>query len=399
MRVLFVNYRDFGGNSGIHIFHLANKMVESGVDCTVAVPNDPGTVSCFGSPLFKSITYKTARTELAKPGAMDLIHAWTPRENTRRLTQYLVKHAAVPYVVHMEDNEENITASVLGGSWRKPAWWRSALLDIHPKGRYYSHPKRYKRFLAQAQGITLIFQTLEEYIPLGANNMTFWPACEPEFFDIAPKPYLKIRRDLDIPEEDMVLSYPGNIHRVNLNEVATLYETVLTGREQGLPLTLLRAGLGDQLMPERLANLQDRGWVKSLGDLSGHQMIKLMKAADVLVQPGQANEYNDFRLPSKLPMFLASQRPVLLPNSNLARYLSTNHNCIILYEGNTIEIVHHLHRLRNSPELSHKLAVNGMLFAQQNFSWAKSASMVTSFFERILVDSMPGGLNKLDQVA
>ena len=43
--------------------------------------------------------------------------------------------------------------------------------------------------------------------------------------------------------------------------------------------------------------------------------------ADVLVQPGRAGPFNDYRLPSKLPEFLSAGRPVVLPATNLARQL------------------------------------------------------------------------------
>ena len=43
----------------------------------------------------------------------------------------------------------------------------------------------------------------------------------------------------------------------------------------------------------------------------------LLRLADVLVQPGESNRFNTHRLPSKLPEFLASGRPVIMPRANL----------------------------------------------------------------------------------
>ena len=38
------------------------------------------------------------------------------------------------------------------------------------------------------------------------------------------------------------------------------------------------------------------------------RLPRLLALADVLVQPGRAGAFNDYRLPSKLPEFLAAKR-------------------------------------------------------------------------------------------
>ena len=384
VHILFVICRDFGGNSGIHTFHLANHMAQRGVDCTVAVPSDPFSVETFGSPKFEVIQYRQVRDRFLRDAPFDLIHAWTPRENTRRITQDLVKRFRVPYLVHLEDNEDVITGDILGeGScWSK--WLRTAVLDVHPKGGYFSHPRRYKCFLDQASGVTLIFQTLADFVPSRINNITFWPSCEPEFFDIPSEVSPEAKARFGINPEDMVIGYPGNIHRTNLAEVATLYEAVSLARGRGLPLTLLRAGAGAEKLPSELRTLEQKKWVVELGEIGSRQMYSLIEAADALVQPGQANLYNNYRFPSKLPMFLASGRPVILPPANLASYLTPEENCIILEHGTPAEIVSHLERLWQSGPLARKLGQGGRQFAARNFSWTKSAARVVDFYERIL---------------
>ena len=48
MNVLFVNYHDFTSNSAVHIFNLANALVDSGAACAVAVPGNQSTVGVIG---------------------------------------------------------------------------------------------------------------------------------------------------------------------------------------------------------------------------------------------------------------------------------------------------------------------------------------------------------------
>jgi hypothetical protein len=47
----------------------------------------------------------------------------------------------------------------------------------------------------------------------------------------------------------------------------------------------------------------------------------LLALADLLVQPGKPDAFNDYRFPSKLPEFLSVGRPVILPDTNIAKHM------------------------------------------------------------------------------
>src|SRR6266853_839969 len=93
MNILFVNYGGFECiNSAIHIFHLANRLVEQGLDCAVAVPGAVDQVKLLGTPRFRCLTYGAAEAGgfgFEDGGGPSLIHAWTPRERVRRLVQHV----------------------------------------------------------------------------------------------------------------------------------------------------------------------------------------------------------------------------------------------------------------------------------------------------------------------
>src|SRR5262245_34876524 len=109
MNVVFVNYHDFTSNSAVHIFNIANELVGSGHGCAVAVPGDPATIGVLGTPDFQVLGFRDARKgalRFADGGPPSLVHAWTPRELVRELTEELVSRHGCPYVVHLEDNED-----------------------------------------------------------------------------------------------------------------------------------------------------------------------------------------------------------------------------------------------------------------------------------------------------
>ena len=104
MNVVFVSHCDFTGNSAMHIFSIANHLQSLGVQAAVCTPNQPETVVKHGKPLFEVLSYERAR---APPNVFpdgrgpDLVHAWTPRELVRKLTQDIQARYQAPYVVHL----------------------------------------------------------------------------------------------------------------------------------------------------------------------------------------------------------------------------------------------------------------------------------------------------------
>jgi glycosyltransferase involved in cell wall biosynthesis len=109
-----------------------------------------------------------------------------------------------------------------------------------------------------------------------------------------------------------------------------------------------------------------------------------VRLADVLVQPGHSDPFNDYRFPSKLPEFLATGRPVILPEANIGRCLRTEEECLLLNDGDALEIAAGIERLLADPELSERLGRGGRAFANASFSWRRSAQRLKLLYERAL---------------
>ena len=201
MDIIFINYHHFIDSSGIHIFFLANELERLGIKCTVCVPKCRDSVTSFGVPLFKTISYASARLEallfsLKGQKEKTIVHAWTPRENVRRMSLFLSKLYSIPYCVHLEDNEEAILASHLGMPYAMASrlpFYKFLRLPLP-----IIRPKSYRTFLAGASGVTCIMDDLRNFVPPGIPILTFWPSCEKDFFEIPPKPDLEVKRSLGI---------------------------------------------------------------------------------------------------------------------------------------------------------------------------------------------------------
>ncbi len=327
MHIAFVNYEEFQGPSGIHIFHLANALSENNIKSTVIVPNKVGSPNIFGTPRFKVIAFKETKRYFSNQTTPDLIHAWTPRETTRKVTQSLAKRFSIPYIVHIEDNEEAIIDSYLGKAGDKAFFFNTLKYFYSLRPKPICHPERYKQFISNSAGVTLIFENLNSYVPPHLPSTVFWPSCEENIFLIPLETDLKMRERLGISPGDIVLTYPGNVHKANVQDIINLYEAVSMAKNNGIDVKLIRIGQ-DHAGKNCPGFVESNESILELGDIPPKKIPEYLAVADILVQPGQRNSFNQLRFPSKLPMFLASGRPVIFPKVNFAKYLTDRRKCI-----------------------------------------------------------------------
>ena len=381
MNVLFVSHCNFTGNSAFHVLAVARELQKRGLAPAIAVPDRPETVEDAGRPSFPVLSYREARHEGVRfpdgRGA-DIVHAFTPRELVRTVTVALASRHDCPYVVHFEDNEEIVLADELNGTspadlLRMPL----AISDAYVKP-HRTHPLRAQLFVEAAAGFTTLIDTLLAFKPASMPGAVFWPGFDEELLE-KRRDVALLRRELGIAPEEFVLVYNGNIHDSNLEEVRSLYLAVGALRRSGLPVTLLRTGWNHVDMTWR-DELGLNGAVRELGFVARTRVWELLAAADAFVQPGRSNAFNDYRFPSKLPEFLASGKPVVLPATNIGRYLEHERDALLLERGDALEIVEAVRRLHEDAELRARLGANGRAFALRELRWSKNVEPVLELY-------------------
>jgi len=394
MTIVFATYHDFTSNSSIQVFSLANCLVELGHDVHVCVPSGKETVQLAGAPKFQCHTYAEAlenpdRLRSDTKGPV-LIHAWTPRERVRRFAEALSHQLRCHVLVHLEDHEDVVTSAMLGcglqelheGSAEK---WDALVPDS------LSHPQRFRTFLAQATGVTMLINTLGEFVPPGKPSLMFWPAHNAEIFHEMPL-QLETRREHGIQDHEFVLVYTGNVTQTNFEEVGSLYLAVLILRRRGHPVRLVRTGADLMALFDR-AVASSPEWehaVVALGQLASHRRIpEVLGMGNCFVQPGKEDLYNDYRFPSKLPEFFAVGRPVLLPKINLGKFVRDGVDAIVLTEGHAMEIAEQVERLIKDPAKAEALAKGALAFAAEHFSWKKAAEKLAAFYEGSVAGPVP----------
>ena len=112
--------------------------------------------------------------------------------------------------------------------------------------------------------------------------------------------------------------------------------------------------------------------------------------ADFFVQPGRADPYNDFRFPSKLPEFFSIGRPVLLPYTNLGRFVRDGVDAVVLREGHAMDIADRLGELIRDPARCEHLSRGALAFCKLHFDWNKAATALLAFYDRIASPAATG---------
>lgn len=384
MNLLFVNYGDFTSNSVNHLSGFTSALADAGHACVVAVPGDLSTLSVVPHPRFQAATYEEV---LAKPACFpdgrpaDVIHAWTPREGVRRFVLEYKRQAPSRLVVHLEDNEEFLIESYMG---RPVALLREERESEYPKpvGSALPHPIRYRNLLRLADGVTVIVDTLRTFVPAGVPVISLPPGVDFTLYhpDVSSS---GLREQMGLRDGEKVIVFTGSNTFANESEIRELYLAVRRLNAGGWPTRLIRTGFSSpeftQTLPEDWAS-----WTIDLGFIEKARLPGLLATADVLVQPGRPGAFNDYRLPSKLPEFLASGRPVITVASNLGLELSDGVNAVVLSEATGETIAKACIRIFSDPALAARVSQGGAAFARSHFSLPEISQRLIKFYEDIV---------------
>ena len=384
MRLLIVYFGPFDVNSAIQAFRLGNDLTEMGWKVTFAAVGDPASIRQVGDPRFECVTHHDL-AGIAGQGhngnLPTLVYAWTPRENVRRSTVGLASRLGVPYVVHLEDNEPYLYEAAVGvpveAAGRLPV---SQLNGLAPATMI--HPGHWEGFIREAAGVTMIVDELDEFNFGSRPRHLFRPAIDTERFrpDLTPP---VLRTALGIDDDEFVIVYHGTVHYANHHEMLSLYLAIKLLQRRGRRVRLVRIGHTDLggVDPRAFGALRDG--VVELGPIGWRDIPDYLALADAFVQPGAPDAFNSYRLPSKLPEFLAMGRPVVLPACNIGAQLSDGENALLLSRGDGIEIAARIEQLLDDAELRERLAAGARSFALTQPRGNASSVGLARFLNRI----------------
>lgn len=226
--------------------------------------------------------------------------------------------------------------------------------------------------------MTGIMVALAEFVPCGVPYAELWPGVNFAVFSPGP-PDPALRASLGIGQDEKIVVYPGSSHFANAEEMAALYEAIFSQRHRHILSARAHGarhtGIPRAFSPEALAR-----HVQHLGLVVRARLPGLLRLADALVQPGRADDFNRYRLPSKLPEFLASGRPVVLPRVNVGLRVRPGREAVILQTGEPAEVTARCQQIFANPGLATGLSVDGAAFSRRWFDPVVNARGLARFY-------------------
>jgi glycosyltransferase involved in cell wall biosynthesis len=379
--ILFVLYHDFSANSAVHVHNFANQLRAIGHSTAVAIPEDKDRGATLGAQDYAVRRFDQVDGDWSQifPDGRppEIVHAWTPRENVRLFCEKLGGFCDFSLFVHLEDNEEVILEATVGTSFAKLA--RSRGKEIPPN---LSHPRHYRAFIASAAGVSMIMDRLERFVPPDMPKLILWPGADEQLFFPRPRDS-ELLEQLGIAQGTLVLCYTGNVHWANARDVRSLYLAAALLEREGIPTRLVRTGrdfcpfLGpDEEWARRISIDLDR--------VPYQEIPAILSLADVLIQPGADNAFNEFRLPGKLPEFFAMGLPVIVPRSNVGRFVRDKEEALVLAKVDALGIVDAVTTLRADRSLNERLAAGATEFRRNHFDWKKNAAGLERFYNELI---------------
>lgn len=363
MNVLIASYSSIDNNSGYQIVELAKSLQTLGVEVSIAVPK---LMKSAPSALTGGIPILHFKEVLSRKGDLphfDILHAWTPRENVRRfVTSYLLRHASA-LVVHLEDNEDVIRARFLDISKQSPI----------PSG--LSCPQASRWLLEAADGVTMIAPALSKFVPPSKPAMTLLPIIDFSFLARPPKTgETGVGRN-----ERITVGYIGNVSAVNFNDFQMLCDAIRLLNCEGHPTELLKTGTIDNELLARL-RVDEHLPFRNLGFVPRDQIPSILAEADVCVQPGNTDDFNKYRLPSKIPEILAMGTPLITGSCNLGEVLRARKASIVIDQMTSRNLADAVLQIMSDPTEARETSSRGVTLARELFSSASISNDLRQFY-------------------
>ena len=377
-KVVFVSYGTFDCNSAGHIAGFARELTGAGLSVAVCGRDPVEKAYAFGPPAFEFFSLKDLVADPAAVVGFDgnldaastVLIGWTPRKAVRRALARAASRTGASYVLHFEDNEDHL------------AELRAA--DASEDALQEDRAER-QRLLAGASGATVIEPRLIETLPEGLPNLVLEPGVDLEVLAAPLPPHRRasLLQAVGAPAGAKVIVYPGNIHRANAGEMRELYRAMRLLRQGGRDVVLIKTGKDDVAAFDTLDFEPAEAGIVEAGLVERPFLVDLIKCADLFVQPGAPGPFNDYRLPSKLPEFMAVGRPIVLPRTNVGLRLRDGDDALLLDTGSAEEILAKVAMILDDEALASRLARNAQAFARKTYVWSRQGEKLLGFLQEL----------------
>lgn len=418
MRVVVVHPLglEFIGQYYIHL--MARELAKKGVEMMVVSPRRQGDRLTDGSlPSFRWVPAEFERGWLARSVkrqvtdfAPDIVHVWTPRSMPSRVGVELVAATSARLIVNYEDPEYyhfDLTGGPTKGSadllalesatltadqldqYLPTVNWHWVLQTLPDPFAYeYLHPVFFPLVNQLADGFTGIWHTWVERLRRSYQKPTLFMPLAVDFADYPPdRPSTReaVLRKLQLPNDALLYLRSGVVYR-DVNDLdVTLYAFAELVRSHPHAYLILS---GYNYHAERtkklIESLKLESNIRSVGWLSWQEYRELEDAIDVALCPGQANDYNRYRLPGKIVGYMAAGKPIICMRAGIGETLVDGVDALTHQEFTPAVLTGQMRMLAESPQLRATLAAHCRQKAQEWFDVHTVTQRMAEFYSTIV---------------
>lgn len=396
MKILFVCSADFAAPSEKHALGWAEGLAARGHETMIAIRSERTAPAVRGG--VKVIAYRF-RGPRPNPGFLRavkqfgpcIVHAFNPRLGVIAAVEAVANLVASCLVcVHFEDDEWGLA---FGGASRPNASRRVLRVGgrlagaVKPDVWPFATRGSLRWATRAGHGLDALTPMLSTHVAerAGRHCQTLLPVL-PVLPDCpAPQPDA---RPIPLPHvgSDVVL-YTGAVYGAHRSDFMILLRAIATLREGGMDVGLVQTGhLARRLAPAAMlveAKL-DPTAARFMGYVPSSSISALLRAADVLVQPGAPTAFNSLRLPSKLQPYLASGTPTVTFAAGFGTMLRDRKEVLKTHGPTPEELGDRIAEVLSDSQLAATLSAGGPEAAERLFDRDRNTEALIAHYDRLL---------------
>jgi glycosyltransferase involved in cell wall biosynthesis len=121
-----------------------------------------------------------------------------------------------------------------------------------------------------------------------------------------------------------------------------------------------------------------------MGFIDRRRVPEVMRLADVVIQPGDADGFNSYRLPAKVPEYLSMGKALVVGGANIGEELMRHRAALVLERMSPAAMAAAVERLLDGAEDAAALGTRAREFAQRTFHHGAVIPKLEAFYESCL---------------
>ncbi|MDD5556445.1 MAG: glycosyltransferase family 4 protein [bacterium] len=398
MKIVYVTYDDFNGAGVIHAYQFACEMAGMGHDVLFLMLGDPETIGLMERRppfevdpiLFEGPLLATGLRRKVAAFRPDIIHAWTPRSIPARAALELKLRTGARLIVHYEDDEDSIYRHEFPGSPSLRLRYALKILTQpvydpdEPLSNlwYWKHPLISWLANNLANRFTALSPALRDMLvrKWGKGTHLIYPGVDLGRFRPGAAP-LPVSERFGIRGGKLII-YSGAIGRIHDFDILLNAMTLLV--KAGERVCLLQLGRQEWRgtgVESLIASLGLRDNVILGGAVPHKDIPGYLAAADILVHPSRDNSFNRYRLPSKIPEYLAMGKPTVLSHTGIGEMFQDRSEVLKTYSDDPSELAERIRELLADGSLRALLGANARACAERMFNLKRNAALLRDIYE------------------